>query len=152
MLNPLAGLILIFFWLMHEVITRRQLGLEPASLKALYKLSVKKGAADPRVPAAIFVLTVTFVFSFWESFLRFLLQKQPPVWFLLLGLVASGFALYFRKQSFVSTLEKGRVTRGDVWLLVLAWALLMGSGLSLILAPWIVWRTLYLPRRFQQYL
>ena len=152
MLNPLAGLLFVLFWLVHEISVRKRLGLNPGSWRAAYKISLKKEAPDPRVPAAIFAISTVFIFSFWESILRFLVQRQLSLWFFFPGVVLAAFALAFRKQSFESSIEKGRVTRTDVWLLVAAWALIMGSGLSLLLSPWLVWRTKFLPRRFQQYL
>ena len=141
MFYALAGFVYVFFWLAYEISLRAKWNLKPATWKDLYVMGSKQ-SPDPRQKAAIFVGSVIFAFAFWESVVRFFFQRQNLPIFFVCGLLMAGASFYFRKHSFETAVSRrGQFKALDLWLFVFSWTLLMGSGLSLILAPWLWLRT-----------
>lgn len=141
MFYPLTGFVFVFFWLAYEISLRAKWNLKPATWKDLYVMGSKHNP-DPRQKAAVFVGSVLFAVAFWESVMRFFFQRENLPIFFVCGLLMSGAALYLRKKSFETAVaQRGQFRARDLWLFVVSWTLLMGSGLSLVLAPWLWLRT-----------
>lgn len=144
---PFAGFVFVFIALAAEIQWRKLAGLSPAGWIEAFRFGQKKTTPDPRYSAAIFAALSLFGFGAWESLLRALLGRANSGWVFALGAILAGWYLYFRKRAFDATVpagERGRFSKGDLWVLVLAWTLLMGAGLSLLLAPWLAFRTKFL--------
>lgn len=141
MFYALTGFLFVFFWLAYEISLRAKCQLKPASWGELYRMGSTKNP-DRQQKAAVFVGSVVFAFAFWESVMRFFFQKQNLPIFFACGLLAAGASFYLRKKSFeTAESRRGAFRPVDLWLLVFSWTLLMGSGLSLLLAPWLWLRT-----------
>lgn len=141
MFYALAGLLYVFFWLAYEISLRAKWNLKPATWKDLYRMGSKTNP-HPQQKAAVFVGSVLFAVAFWESVMRFFFQRDNLPLFFVCGLLMAGASFYLRKQSFETVVaRRGQFKARDLWLLVMAWTLLMGSGLSLVLAPWLWLRT-----------
>lgn len=145
MLYAFSGLFFTFLWIVLDQSSRRTRGLPPTGMRSLYRWAQRKTTPDPRISPAVFATGCTFIFSFWESGVRFFLSRQPSAWIYALGVAASVFTLLMRARSFRATESPGQVTRQEIMALLVSWALVMGVFAPLILAPWVLWRTLWLP-------
>ncbi|MBS1984730.1 MAG: hypothetical protein JST16_11210 [Bdellovibrionales bacterium] len=138
MLYPLSGLLVVAAWLLNELIGRRQAGLRPSTWREFYRLGLKKNASDPRVPAAIFAVGALFVFAEWESVIRFFVGRENNLGVFVAGLVFAVLVLIRRRRRLRT---QQNLDRYDVFGLLSSWTLVLGSWMSLVLLPWVFFRT-----------
>jgi hypothetical protein len=140
---------LLMFFIALELKKRKQRGFLPNSLKSLWIYGQKSSAPHPRYPAFLFAALSFFFFQLWEGFLRFLLQREGPLWLNLLGLLALLSLIYLRERR-LSDEASDDLRLGSYWVLgfFAAISLLLSSWGTLICLPWIYLRTRFLPARF----
>lgn len=139
-------LALAFFSL--EVRGRRLKHLKPSTLSQVWMYSQRRGSPSPRYSALIFALTSLFLFQIWEGFLRFLLQREARVAFLMFGIFLIVAAIVLRQKRLMSTTETDfRLGSLTLVLLCLGFSVMLNSWGTLLFVPWVYYRASFLPRR-----
>jgi len=143
----LATLCLLLF-LFLELKGRGERSLQPATLKKLWQYGQKTEAPHVRYPAFLFAAIALFFFQMWEGFLRFLLQREGPLWLSLMALVVLLFLMVVRGLD-LKNQSKTDLRIGRYWVLAFftCTSFLLSAWGTLICLPWIYWRSRFLPAR-----
>lgn len=138
--------VFVILWVFWELALRRKHGLHPQDFRELLRYSQKKKSPVPTTPPLLFALLTLLIFSFWEAFLRAMLDMTLP-WFV----IAAGFAtltLFALRRLFLweKSVPETRFKQLDLGLLLLGSALFLPSLTPLILGPWIYLRSRHLQK------
>lgn len=136
------------FFLFGEIRGRRRRGLRPGNLKQLWTYAQKRSTPQLRYSALIFAMTALFFFQIWEAFLRYIVQRESHLFFFIVGFLMVWTVLLLRLKRLGDKSETDlRLGSWTVVLMCLGLSTLLNSWGTLIVIPWVYFRSRFLPAR-----
>lgn len=141
----LIGLCILLVSVAWELQARKRWGRAPGGLRQLFAFGSRATSPDKAYPALLFASLSTAIYAFWESFLRFILDRYTwPVWpWVALALWTAW--LWHRSRVGRSELLKGTLYRWEPALFLLVVCLSLEAWFVMALLPWVYFRSRFLP-------
>jgi hypothetical protein len=135
----ILSLALLAGWIFQETRLRRKSSSEPSSLRSLFNHLQKATTPDHRYSALGFAAASFVTFAAWEGMIRGMLQLETyaACWIAGFALFAGAYLLRPRSPS--------SLRREELWLALAGTVVLCQAWWTLVLAPWVLWRSAFLP-------
>jgi hypothetical protein len=140
-MGSLLALVLFSLWCVNELSERKKRGLKPSNVGSFLLLSKKNSQADPRYPPLYFAGSCFIAFGLWEGLVRAMLGIENYLVITLAAAAALVASIFVRRRRFERASGLPAFTTLDWLLCFLAFGLLNGFIVLILMGPWLWYRS-----------